>query len=315
MLDTIHLTKDIKIHVDIQSYLERFEWEHAKWTEDRLIAASPFRSDSHPSFFVNYNNDWAGTWGDSGTGDSGNFIQLVAELHDTDYETAFEMLKEEFWIRPYEAPSISVKIGVKKEKSIFDIPVHNPSPYLLGRGISEETQQLYRTSEDEYKVCLPYINGMGLATTLKYRRTDSKDFFYEAGNNHLKSMLFGYHAIYVKLPKTVVICEAEIDAMTAYEMGFVGISLGAANLIENQVELIKKVGLDNIIIGTDNDTKGNLAAEEIDQAFWKTHKLFRYEMPDGYDLNQYWQEFKKAPPIRKISEPKLLRRKLWWVQG
>lgn len=314
MLDTIHLTKDIKIHVDIQSYLERFEWEHAKWTEDRLIAASPFRSDSHPSFFVNYNNDWAGTWGDSGTGDSGNFIQLVAELHDTDYETAFEMLKEEFWIRPYEAPAISVKLGVKKEKSIFDIPVHNPSPYLLGRGISEETQQLYRTSEDEYKVCLPYINGMGLATALKYRRTDNKDFFYEAGNNHLKNMLFGYHVIYEKLPNTLVICEAEIDAMTAYEMGFVGISLGAANLIERQVDLIKKVDVKNIIIGTDNDEKGNLAAKSIDDAFWKTHKLFRYDMPSGNDLNQYWQEFHKAPPLKKISEPKLLRRKLWYIQ-
>ncbi|WYA79017.1 DNA primase [Enterococcus phage Toszka] len=313
MLDTIHLTKDIKIHVDIQSYLERFEWEHAKWTEDRLIAASPFRSDSHPSFFVNYNNDWAGTWGDSGTGDSGNFIQLVAELHDTDYETAFEMLKEEFWTRPYEAPSISVKLGVKKEKSIFDIPVHNPSPYLLGRGISEETQQLYRTSEDEYKVCLPYINGMGLATALKYRRTDNKDFFYEAGNNHLKNMLFGYHVIYEKLPNTLVLCEAEIDAMTAYEMGFVGISLGAANLIERQVDLIKKVDVKNIIIGTDNDEKGNLAAKSIDDAFWKTHKLFRYDMPSGYDLNQYWQEFHKAPPLKKISEPKLLRRKLWYI--
>lgn len=313
MLDTIHLTKDIKIHVDIQSYLERFEWNRAKWTEDRLIAASPFRSDSHPSFFVNYNNDWAGTWGDSGTGDSGNFIQLVAELHDTDYETAFEMLKEEFWTRPYEAPSISVKLGVKKEKSIFDIPVHNPSPYLLGRGISEETQQLYRTSEDESKVCLPYINGMGLATALKYRRTDNKDFFYEAGNNHLKNMLFGYHVIYEKLPNTLVICEAEIDAMTAYEMGFVGISLGAANLIERQVDLIKKVDVKNIIIGTDNDEKGNLAAKSIDDAFWKTHKLYRYDMPSGYDLNQYWQEFHKAPPLKKISEPKLLRRKLWYI--
>lgn len=313
MLDTIHLTKDIKIHVDIQSYLERFEWNRAKWTEDRLIAASPFRDDNHPSFFVNYNNDWAGTWGDSGTGDSGNFIQLVAELHDTDYETAFEMLKEEFWIRPYEAPAISVKLGVKKEKSIFDIPVHNPSPYLLGRGISEETQQLYRTSEDESKVCLPYINGMGLATALKYRRTDNKDFFYEAGNNHLKNMLFGYHVIYEKLPNTLVICEAEIDAMTAYDMGFVGISLGAANLIERQVDLIKKVDVKNIIIGTDNDEKGNLAAKSIDDAFWKTHKLYRYDMPSGYDLNQYWQEFHKAPPLKKISEPKLLRRKLWYI--
>lgn len=313
MLDLIHLTKDIKIHIDIREYLERFEWNRAKWTEDRLIAASPFRDDNHPSFFVNYNNDFAGTFGDSGTGDSGNFIQLVAELHDTDYETAFEMLKEEFWTRPYEAPSISVKLGVKKEKSIFDIPVHNPSPYLLGRGISEETQQLYRTSEDEYKVCLPYINGMGLATALKYRRTDNKDFFYEAGDNHLKNMLFGYHVIYEKLPNTLVICEAEIDAMTAYEMGFVGISLGAANLIERQVDLIKKVDVKNIIIGTDNDEKGNLAAKSIDDAFWKTHKLFRYDMPSGYDLNQYWQEFHKAPPLKKISEPKLLRRKLWYI--
>ena len=313
MLDIVHLTKDIKIHIDIQEYLERFEWERAKWTEDRLIAASPFRDDNHPSFFVNYNNDWAGTWGDSGTGDSGNFIELVSRLYETDYETAFEMLKERYWTRPYEAPAISVKLGVKKEKSIFDIPVHNPSPYLLGRGISEETQQLYRTSEDESKVCLPYINGMGLATALKYRRTDNKDFFYEAGNNHLKNMLFGYHVIYEKLPNTLVICEAEIDALTAYEMGFVGISLGAANLIERQVDLIKKVDVKNIIIGTDNDEKGNLAAKSIDDAFWKTHKLFRYDMPSGYDLNQYWQEFQKAPPLKKISEPKLLRRKLWYI--
>lgn len=313
MLDLIHLSKDIKIHVDIQSFLMEFEWERAKWTEDRLIAASPFRDDNHPSFFVNYNNDWAGTFGDSGTGDSGNFIELVSRLYETDYETAFEMLKERYWIRPYEAPAISVKLGVKKEKSIFDIPVHNPSPYLLGRGISEETQQLYRTSEDESKVCLPYINGMGLATALKYRRTDNKDFFYEAGNNHLKNMLFGYHVIYEKLPNTLVICEAEIDAMTAYDMGFVGISLGAANLIERQVDLIKKVDVKNIIIGTDNDEKGNLAAKSIDDAFWKTHKLFRYDMPSGYDLNQYWQEFHKAPPLKKISEPKLLRRKLWYI--
>lgn len=313
MLDLIHLSKDIKIHVDIQSFLMEFEWERAKWTEDRLIAASPFRDDNHPSFFVNFNNDFAGTWGDSGSGESGNFIELVSRLYETDYETAFEMLKERYWVRPYEAPAISVKLSVKKEKSIFDIPTHNTSEYLLGRGISEATQELYRTSEDESKVCLPYINGMGLATALKFRRTDSKDFFYEAGNNHLKNMLFGYHVIYEKLPNTLVICEAEIDAMTAYEMGFVGISMGAANLIERQVDLIKKVDVKNIIIGTDNDEKGNLAAKAVDEAFWKTHKLFRYDMPSGYDLNQYWQEFHKAPPLKKISEPKLLRRKLWYI--
>ena len=314
MLDKVYLTKNIQIHLNIREFLEEYEWSSPKWTEDRLIAASPFRDDNHPSFFVNYSNDWAGTWGDSGSGDSGNFIDLVARLHETDYDSSLDMLKERFWVKPYEAPPIGVRLGIPKGVETFETPPQNVSEYLLGRGISEATQKLYQTSEDSGQVCLPYINGMGYAIALKYRKTANKDFYYNAGSNHIKNMLFGMHAIYELRPETLVICEAEIDAMTAFEMGYVGVSLGAANLIDNQIELIKKVGVKNIVIGTDNDSKGREALKEIDSAFWKTHKLFKYALPEGYDLNQYWMEFKKAPPIVKISEPKLLRKKLWYVR-
>lgn len=314
MLDKVYLTKDIIIHLDIQSYLERFEWHRPKWTEDRLIAASPLREDTHPSFYVNYQNEWAGTWGDSGSGESGNFIDLVARLHETDYETAFEMLKEEFWIKPYETPMIGVNLKLSKARSHFDIPNPNVSKYLLGRGISEATQEAYKTSENDGSVCFPYMNGMGIAQALKYRRTDSKDFFYEAGENHIRDMLFGMHLAYDLRPSTLVLCEAEIDALTAKELGFVGMSMGAANLIDNQIELIKKLGMGQIIIGTDNDEKGNATARDIEKAFGSDHKVFKYDIPQGYDLNQYWQEFKKAPKIIKVSEPQLLSRKLWYIK-
>lgn len=315
MLDKVYLTKDIQIHLDIQEYLEsNYEWEHEKWNEERLIAASPFREDNHPSFFVNYNNEFAGTWGDSGSGESGNFIDLVARLNDTDYDTALEMLKEEFWVKPYEAPPLGVGISIPKPRDSFEIPEHNVSKYLLGRGITEKVQEAYRTSEKDGSIVLPYLNGMGVCQALKFRRTDTKDFYYVSGNNHIKNMLFGMHLVYELSPSTIVICEAEIDAMTAYSWGYVGVSLGAANLIDNQVELIKKLGVKNIIIGTDNDKKGKETAWDIRKAFDKTHTIFKWNLPEGYDLNQFLTTQQRKPQILKISEPKLVSKKLWYIQ-
>jgi len=93
-LDKIHLTKDILVLIDIPEYLSRYDcWENARWTDERLICSSPFREDSSPSFYVNFNNQWAGTWGDSGDGSTGNFIKLVAQLDDTSYEEALEKLR------------------------------------------------------------------------------------------------------------------------------------------------------------------------------------------------------------------------------
>ena len=83
------------IDVDIVEELSAFDWTRPKWSEDKLIAASPFRYDSTPSFFVSLEN---GVWADSGAYDedyaSGNFTKLLAFLRDESYEETAEYLTD-----------------------------------------------------------------------------------------------------------------------------------------------------------------------------------------------------------------------------
>lgn len=313
-LDKIHLTKDILVMIDIPEYLSRYDvWENAKFTDERLICSSPFRPDSSPSFFVNFNNEFAGTWGDSGDGSTGNFIKLVAQLDDTSYEEALEKLRDEFELQPYDTPQISVGVHASQSRDSFRKVTWNKSLYLLSRGISEATQKAYETSEGDDFIRLPYVDGVGEWRAIKYRKTFSKDFFYEAGNNHIKDLVFGHRVIYKENPTSLVVCEAEIDAMTAYEQGFVGISLGSANLSDTQIRLIQKFGVENILIASDNDLKGNMVAEDIRKAFAKTHNVYRAVLPDGEDLNGYWQKNRSKVKWRKLSESNLLNfRKVWF---
>ncbi|MGN8821624.1 hypothetical protein ACTNC1_12160, partial [Atopobiaceae bacterium HCP3S3_A4] len=116
-LDKIHLTKDILVMIDIPEYLSRYDvWENAKWTDERLVCSSPFRPDYSPSFFVNFNNEFAGTWGDSGSGDSGNFIKLVSLLDETGYEEALDKLRDEFMLGAYDTPQISVGVTATQSR-------------------------------------------------------------------------------------------------------------------------------------------------------------------------------------------------------
>lgn len=313
-LDKIHLTREVQVLIDIPEYLSRYDcWERDRWTDERLICCSPFRDDSSPSFYVNFNNQWAGTWGDSGDGSTGNFIQLVAQLDGTDYEEALEKLREEFELGAYDTPQISVGVSVTQSRDRFREVPYKKSAYLLSRGISEATQELYQTSEEDDFIRLPYIDGMNVWRSIKYRRTFSKDFYYEDGNNHIKDLLFGHHAVYEKNPSTLFICEAEIDALTAYEMGYVAVSLGSANLSSTQIRLIQKFGIENIVIASDNDLKGNMVAEDIRQAFAKTHNVYRAVLPHGEDLNGYWQKNHKKVGIKAVGKRNLLNfRKVWF---
>ena len=122
MIENYNIGKGIVIQIDIAEYLERFEWEQARWKDDRLICCSPFREDNSPSFFVNFNNEWSGTFGDSATGFTGNLVTLTAELYGITYEEAFEQLRDEFFVKPYEVPDISIKLKTPEVASSFELP-------------------------------------------------------------------------------------------------------------------------------------------------------------------------------------------------
>src|SRR5690625_7911436 len=70
--------------IDIEEELSAYQFDNARWQADKLIANSPFRDESRPSFFVNLSGEFAGTWADSGAINddmaSGNFAKLIALL-------------------------------------------------------------------------------------------------------------------------------------------------------------------------------------------------------------------------------------------
>jgi hypothetical protein len=67
----------VAVDVDIREELEQYEWDRPTWHADRLTAASPFRDDRTPSFYVYYEDTAtakAGYFGDSGTGERGGLL-------------------------------------------------------------------------------------------------------------------------------------------------------------------------------------------------------------------------------------------------
>src|SRR5699024_3694726 len=79
-----------QVDVDIIAELSAYDWgDRARWSSDKLIASSPFRSDSVPSFYVILDGEYAGVWGDSGAvGDyeKGGFVKLLTILRGETYE-------------------------------------------------------------------------------------------------------------------------------------------------------------------------------------------------------------------------------------
>lgn len=314
MIENINIGKGVVIQIDIADFLTRFDWSHERWKDDRLIASSPFREDNSPSFYVNFNNDWSGTWGDSGTGETGNLVSLVAELHGITYEEAWEQLRDEFFVKPYDVPEISINLKQREVPTTFELPKWRPSPYLERRGISHATQLDYMVNEADGQINLPYIDGSGLVRALKHRRVAEKDFWYQAGTQSINDLLFGYHLVYEKRPTTLFICEAEIDAMSAYELGYVGVSTGSAHISQRQVDLLLKTNITNIVIATDNDMAGNKAAQAIFDKLSNRGQfsIYRTILPDGWDLNDHLQRRGKLPKLKQLSTGGELAKKIWF---
>src|SRR5690625_2795180 len=184
-----------QVDVNVESELRNYSWERERWTSDKLIACSPFRDDNAPSFFVNIDGEYAGTFGDSGAYDSeyerGSFVKLLGYLRGTSEYEASEYLIEEYGVlyEISEDENVPIRIVAPKlketRKDIALVSTVTPavSPYLITRGIDGETQERYgighNPSNKRYTAIPWYYIDTGEIANVKYRSTRGKRFFYE----------------------------------------------------------------------------------------------------------------------------------------
>lgn len=292
-----------RIDVDIRAELERYTWHRPRWTNDKLIAASPFRYDSTPSFFVSLEH---GGWADSGAIDpeytSGGFVKLLAFLDNmTEGEAADYLIATYGFVGSsddHESHTLSIpQLGARgSPRKALDNGVLAPycyrHPYLSGRGISEAVQRLMCVGYDRKRnaVTMPWRSPSGALLNVKYRRVDSKIFWYERDAWPIREILYAIDVIYTRQIRRAAIVEAEIDALTLMSAGVPAIATGGSgNFNHTKAEMIARSPLEEIVIFADHDAAGQAMKRKVAEILRNSGvRVLVAGYPKRYkDVNEY----------------------------
>lgn len=254
--------------IDVRAELEQYDWGYgAKWTHDKLIAASPFRYDKTPSFFVRL-EPWgdypAGIWHDSGAYDpdfvSGDIVSLLAFLRNETREETVEYLSELY------APNATDKVELitrqlrrQMRYEPLDERIVTPaiSPYLTKRGISPEVQTQAGVGYSAHKgfCAIPWRSADGRLLNVKYRATKGKVFFYERGATPIRRLVYGAETV-KSSDDPLIICEAEIDALSWRTAGLQAVAIGGVAFSAEQADILKRLPVESYALAGDNDKAG-----------------------------------------------------------
>lgn len=289
-----------EVDVDITSELEAYDWGYnARWTSDKLIAASPFRYDNQPSFYVNLEGEYAGVFGDSGAVDdeyaSGGFVKLLAYLRgEGEQETADYLLGEYGILYAIEEgedirlPEVRLDRRTKHVVIPSETVTTAISPYLSRRGISDDVQRLYGVGYNERHVgftAIPWFTADGRMANVKYRRTRGKTFFYEKGATPIRSLVYGLNVINETRTDMAVLCEGEIDVLSWATAGIPAIACGGASISNEQIDAIKRSSIRRLILGADNDAAGARLNEFVRRKLSGYVELFTIDYERYNDAN------------------------------
>lgn len=267
------------LDIDIRAELEQFEWTRPTWTDEKLVAASPFRYDRTPSFYV-YLRDTpsapAGSWGDSGAYDSdyakGGIVKLLSFLRNETEEETIDYLIETY-SNDYSddtLPKLAVpKLTTSKrlqplDESILD-DYNRGHPYLTRRGISEKVQRKMGVGYDHSSraITIPWRFPNGRLANVKYRKIYGKAFWYRKDAIPIRRLVYGINLIYNHAAKEAVLCEAEIDAMSWWVAGVPAVATGGVSFTNEQRDIIIRSPIEQLYVATDNDKAGKKLRRQV----------------------------------------------------
>ncbi|MEI4618091.1 toprim domain-containing protein [Bacillus cereus] len=315
------------VNIDIEYELRQFSWTNERWSSNKLISASPFRYEHTPSFFVNLDGDYAGTWKDSGAFDneweSGNFTRLLSYLRNETYEETEAYLLESYsTIYTYDNLALKPpKLRIESGQKTLDFgrlqEYAYRHPYLGGRGISEEVQRQMKIGYDRFRqaVVIPWFDTNGKLANIKYRKTRGKAFWYEKDGKPIGDLIYGLHLAYRRNIKRAVYCEAEIDAMSFMTAGFFGLANGGSSFNQRKAEQILKSPIEELVIVADNDPAGEKLRKELEKYLNGKIRLTNGYVRGFKDANDALIKEEASSLISVVDNTEPVRLKLLYVNS
>jgi DNA primase len=166
--------------------------------------------------------------------------------------------------------------------------------YIHKRGIAPDVAEMMRIGYDSRRkaAVIPWFNADGTVGNVKYRRVDSKVFWYERGGRPIRDMVYGIDVIYRRRIRKACVVEAEIDAMTLMSAGMACVATGGATFTEDKRRLIVQSPLEEIVIVRDNDRAGRRWRNDIYEALRKDVRISFATVPlAAKDPNEYAQAY------------------------
>ena len=315
-----------EVELDIVEELAEYDWGYnAKWSSTKLVAASPFRHDHTPSFFVSLDGDYAGAWSDSGAFEdeykSGNLTKLLAFLRSESTEETEEYLLERYGRLYTDASDIKLPTPRLIARQVaVELPQETVtqaiSPYLLKRGISEQTQAQYNVGFTEGQVgytALPWYTADGRLANVKYRSTTGKRFFYVKGATQIRQLVYGINIVNEQRSDMAVLCEAEIDAQSWATAGISGIATGGSHITRTQADIIKRSSIRKLLLGGDNDAQGRRFNEQVRRMLGGYVEIDEVDYGDCKDANDYLRKY-GVQKIRQLEDITMFKNSVISIQ-
>jgi DNA primase len=114
--------------------------------------------------------------------------------------------------------------------------------------------------------------------------------------------------------KTVILCEALLDALTFWCAGFrnVAASYGVEGFTQDHLAAFQRHGTERVLIAYDRDDAGERAAQALTEKLMAAGlECFRIQFPNGMDANEY--ACKVQPPAKSLGV--LVRHAVWLGKG
>ena len=227
------------------------------------------------SMSVYLHGEQAGKYMDFATGEGGDMLDLIQHAKGLTLVEAMEWSKKRFNVRD-NVQSKKFSAVEKKTFQLPNLPEQSSSQllhgYMEGRGFRDVGEICFKwkiyetTSHRGSDVVFPYYGASGELVFLKTKPINHDG--NPSTQKDLKPILYGWHCM-PDNAREVWLVEGEWDAIACSELGYPALSVpfgggkGAKQTkwIENEYDNLSR--FERILIATDMDEQGELAAAEI----------------------------------------------------
>ena len=281
------------------------------YDEKNKKACCPYHDEDTPSFIYNPKTQ---TFHCFGCGMTVDIIDVLMQKGNTYLQACQRLFAEAGMDVPFGEAGVKTKAQYRYPHSESDdiAPIHD---YFNKRGISNDTlEYLGIGSDSRGNAVFNYYDDNDVLTMVKYRpaRTVKKGDpkMWCQKDSDTAPLLFNMNRVNISQP--LLICEGEIDCMSAIESGYfnaVSIPLGAQNThwIEECWDWLEQ--FNDIIIAFDNDEAGLKARKDVIYRLgtWRTKYIDYPKQIDKYrtkDMNDCLQAGGASYVLNMITNAK-----------